>query len=63
MLGGEEGVLICKVAISLGLPPFCVAFGRFLFAPRFLPDGADGTTSFLLAASLFTITIAALVRK
>jgi hypothetical protein len=52
-----------KVAISLGLATVCVAFGRLLLAPLFLADRADGTTGLLLAAGLFTIAIAAVVRK
>ena len=40
-----------------------VALGRFLFAPAFLAERADGATRILLAAGLFTIAIAAVVRK
>jgi hypothetical protein len=52
-----------KVAISLGFAAVCAAFGRFLFAPLFLAERADGATGLLLAAGLFTIAIAAVVRK
>ena len=52
-----------KVGISLGFAAVCVASGRFLFAPLFLADRADGATGLLLAAGLFTIAIAAVVRK
>jgi hypothetical protein len=52
-----------KVALSLGFAAVCVAFGRFLFAPLFLAERANGATGLLLAAGLFTIAIAAVVRK
>ena len=52
-----------KVAISLGFAPIFVALGRFLFAPAFLVERADGATRILLATTLFTIAIAAVVRK
>ena len=52
-----------KVAISLGLAAIFVALGRFLCAPAFLTGRADGATRILLAAGLFTIAIAAVVRK
>lgn len=52
-----------KVVISLGFAAICVAFGRFLFAPLFLAERGDGATRLLLAAGLFTIAIAAVVRK
>ena len=52
-----------KVAISLGFAGIFVALGRFLFAPLFLAGRADGATGILLAAGLFTIAIAAVVRK
>jgi hypothetical protein len=51
-----------KVAISLGFSAIFVALGR-LFAPAFLAEGADGATRILLAAGLFTIAIAAVLRK
>jgi hypothetical protein len=63
MLCGEEGVSMRKVAISLGFAAIFGAFGRFLFAPLFLAERADGVTGLLLAAGLFTIAIAAVVRK
>ena len=52
-----------KVALSLGFAAVCVAFGRFLFAPPFLAGRPNGATGLLLAAGLFTIAIAAVVRK
>ena len=52
-----------KLGISLGFAAVCVASGRFLFAPLFLAERADGATGLLLAAGLFTIAIAAVVRK
>ncbi len=52
-----------KLAISLGFAAIFVASGRFLFAPPFLAGQADGATGILLAAGLFTIAIAAVVRK
>ncbi|MGB7976115.1 MAG: hypothetical protein WCF81_17615 [Roseiarcus sp.] len=52
-----------KVAISLGFVAIFTAFGRFLFAPAFLAVRTDGATRILLAAVLFTIAIAAVVRK
>lgn len=52
-----------KVAMSLGFAAILVASGRFLFAPLFLTERADGATGILLAAGLFTIAIAAVVRK
>ena len=52
-----------KFGISLGFTAVCVASGRFLLAPLFLADRANGATGLLLAAGLFTIAIAAVVRK
>ena len=52
-----------KVAISLGFAAIFVALGRFLFAPAFLAERADGAIRILLAAGLFTIAIAAVVRR
>jgi hypothetical protein len=52
-----------KVAISLGFATIFVALGRILFAPAFLTERADGATRILLAAGLFTIAIAAVVRN
>ena len=52
-----------KVAISLGFAAIFVASGRFLFAPAFLAERAGSATRILLAAGLFTIAIAAVVRK
>jgi hypothetical protein len=63
MACGEKGPSMGKVAISLGFAVIFVALGRFLFAPAFLDERADGATGILLAAGLFTIVIAAVVRK
>jgi hypothetical protein len=63
MVCGEKGPSMCKVAISLGFAAIFVALGRFLFAPLVLAGRADGATGILLAAGLFTIAIAAVVRK
>jgi hypothetical protein len=52
-----------KVWLSLGFAAVCVAFGQFLFAPLFLAERTRGATGLLLAAALFTIAIAAVVRK
>jgi hypothetical protein len=63
MICGEKGLSMRKVAISLGFAAIFVAAGRFLFAPLFLAGRADGATGILLAAGLFTIAIAAVVRQ
>ncbi|HEY6522084.1 MAG TPA: hypothetical protein VIZ19_22325 [Roseiarcus sp.] len=52
-----------KVAISLGFAAIFAALGRFLFAPVFLVERADGATRILVAAGLFSIAIAAVVGK
>jgi hypothetical protein len=52
-----------KVATSIGFAAISVALGRFLFAPLFLAGDADRATRILLAAGLFTVAIAAVVRK
>jgi hypothetical protein len=52
-----------KAVLSLGLAAIFVALGRFLFAPALLAERADGATRILLAAGLFTIAIAAVVRR
>ncbi|HEY5206564.1 MAG TPA: hypothetical protein VIJ63_18495 [Roseiarcus sp.] len=59
----KKGLSMGKVAISLGFAAIFVALGRFLFAPAFLAERADDATRILLAAGLFTIAIAAVVRK
>jgi hypothetical protein len=63
MIWGEKGLSMGKVAISLGFAAIFAALARFLFAPAFLAERADGATGFLFAAGLFTIAIAAVVRK
>ena len=52
-----------RLAIFLGFAAVCIAFGRRLLAPLFLAEPAGGATRLLLAAGLFTIAIAAAVRK
>jgi hypothetical protein len=52
-----------KLAFSLGLAAICVALARVVTAPLFLAEPADGATGFMLGAGLFTIAIAAVVRK
>jgi hypothetical protein len=63
MFSSEEGLSMRKVAISLGCAAIFVAFGRFLFAPLFLTERAEGATGLLVAAGLFTFAIAAAARK
>jgi hypothetical protein len=63
MICGEKGLAMRKVAISLGFAAIFVALGRFLVAPLFLAGRADRATGILLAAGLFTIALAAVVRK
>jgi hypothetical protein len=63
MICGEKGLSMRKVAISLGFAAIFAALGRFLFAPLFLAGRVDGATGILLAAGLFTIAIAAVVRN
>jgi hypothetical protein len=63
MICGEKGLSMRNVAISLGFAAIFIALGRFLFAPLFLAERADGATAILLAAGLFTIALAAVVRK
>ena len=52
-----------KLMASLGFAAVCMALARVAFAPLFLAERADGATGLLLAAGLFTIAIAAVVRK
>ena len=52
-----------KVAISVGFAAMCFAISRFLVARLFLAERADGAIGLLLATGLFTIAIAAVVRK
>ena len=52
-----------KLAIFVGPAAICIAFWRFLLAPFFLAERPRGATGLLLAAGLFTIAIAAIVRK
>ena len=52
-----------NVAISLGFAAIFIALGLFLFAPLLLAGQADGAIGILFAAGLFTVAIAAVVRK
>ena len=52
-----------KVAIFVGFAAMCIAISRLLLAPIFLAERVDGAIGLLLATSVFTITIAAVVRK
>ena len=63
MICGEEGISMRKLVVSFGFAAVFVALARLVFAPLFLAERADGATGLLLAAGLFTIAIAAVVRK
>jgi hypothetical protein len=63
MICGEKGLSMRKAAISVGFAAIFLALGRFLVAPAFLAERADGATRILIAAGLFSIAIAAVVRK
>jgi hypothetical protein len=52
-----------KVAISVGFAAMWVAISRFLLVGLFLAERVDGAIGLLLATGLFTIAIAAVVRK
>jgi hypothetical protein len=52
-----------KVALSLGFAAASIAFGRFLLPTLVLAERADSASGLLLAGGLFTIAIAAVVRK
>jgi|HubBroStandDraft_1064217.scaffolds.fasta_scaffold402955_2 hypothetical protein len=52
-----------KLMASLGFAAACVALARLLFAPLFLAEHANDATGLLLGAGLFSIAIAAAVRK
>jgi hypothetical protein len=52
-----------KLVASLGIAAVCLALARLMFAPLFLAESADRATGLLLGAGLFTIAIAAVVRK
>jgi hypothetical protein len=59
----EKGLSMRKVAISLGFAAVCLAFGQSFVAPLSLAERPGGATGLLLAAGVFTIAIAAVVRK
>jgi hypothetical protein len=52
-----------KLMASLGFGAVCLALARLTLASRFLSERANGATGLVLWAGLFTIAIAALVRK
>ena len=52
-----------QLMASLGFAAVCLALARLMFAPLFLTESADRATGLLLGAGLFTIAIAAVVRK
>jgi hypothetical protein len=52
-----------KLLASFGFAAICVALARLAFAPPFIAERADSATGLLLGAGLFTIAIAAVVRK
>ena len=52
-----------KLMASLGFAAVCVALARLMFARMFLGEHANSATGLLLGAGLFTIAIAAVVRK
>ena len=52
-----------KLALSSGFAAVCIAFGRLLLPTLVLPDRANSATGLLLTAGLFTIAIAAVLRK
>ena len=59
----EEHITIRKLMASLGFAAVCVALARLMFAPLFLAEPANVATGLLLGAGLFTIAMAAAVRK
>jgi hypothetical protein len=62
--GGEnKGMTMRKIVMSSGFVALSFAMALPVFAPLLLAERADGATSFLLGASLFTIAIAAVVRE
>jgi hypothetical protein len=63
MMCVEKGLFMRKVATSIGFAAISVALGRLLFAPLFLSGDADRAAGILVAAGLFTVAIAAVVRK
>ena len=49
--------------LSFGVVAAGVSLAQIAFGPLFLAEGADQATTLLLGAGLFTIAIAAVVRK
>jgi hypothetical protein len=60
---GEKGRPMRKLVLSLGFAAICSALARLMLAPLFIAERTDGATGLLLGAGLFTIAIAAVVRK
>jgi hypothetical protein len=52
-----------KLALSLGFAALSIALARLTFGPLHLAERAGGPAGLLLAASLFTIAIAAVLRE
>ncbi len=52
-----------KLILSLGLIALTAALARLFFGPLFLADAADPATALLFASGLFTIAIAAVIRR
>ena len=52
-----------KIVTSLGFATVFAALGHFLPAPLFSAGHADRAIGILVAAGLFTVAIAAVVRK
>jgi hypothetical protein len=51
-----------NLILSLGVAAAALALAGVFFAPRLLAEPPDRTTALMLAGSLFTIAIAAVVR-
>jgi hypothetical protein len=52
-----------KIVTSLGFAAMFAALGRFLLSPLFSAGHPYSATGILLAAGLFTVAIAAMVRE
>jgi hypothetical protein len=58
-----KGLSMRKVLTSIGFAAVFAGLGRFLFAPLFSAGHTDRATAIILAAGLFTVAIAAVVRN
>jgi hypothetical protein len=58
-----KGLSMRKVVTSVGFAAVFAGLGRFLFAPLVSAGHANRATAILVAAGLFTVAIAAAVRK